>query len=295
MMHSVRGLGLAASLVLVSTLAVAPKASAASTPTAAAYVYIQIQGAAGAVYGLSASSTGQLSAIPGAPWKPAGQIIGSTSTKFFTLGADLIHSYGIASNGALQAQLAQMPILDYTGSDCGGGSTGEDGAVLDHTGKYIYVMLDDGFRYNESCGAYQAYLINSDGSFAFDGETQITGPLNTGDSFYGFGLPSILGNETFAYSEYNAGGPPENEYLSGFRRESSGTLDYSLQIDATAPTIPNGYYAALSPDASPAGNYVVLQLFPEWTAPPATGSLYGEFRREPLQHQHLQQHADFVI
>jgi hypothetical protein len=271
MTHSFRGFGLAATLVLVSTIAVAPKASAQPTPSTAAYVYIQIQGPEGAVYGFSASSTGQLSAISGSPFKPAGAIIGSTPTKFFTLGQTLIHSYGIASDGAIQSQSAQEPVLDYTGYECGGGATGEDGAVLDHTGKYIYVMLDDGFRYNESCGAYQAYVINSDGSFSFDGETQITGPLNTGDSFYGFELPSILGNESFAYSEYSAGGPPENVYLSGFRRESGGTLDYSLLISATVPTDGNNYYAALSPDASPAGNYVVLQLYPDWTAPPQLG------------------------
>jgi hypothetical protein len=223
------------------------------------------------VYGFSASSTGKLSTIAGSPFKPAGQIVGSTQTKFFTLGQTLIHSYGIASSGALQSQLAQMPIFDYTGSDCGGGTSGENGAVLDHTGKYIYVMLDDGFRDNESCGAYQAYIINSDGSFSFDGETQITGPDTPDGGDYEFGLPSILGNESFAYSEYSAGGPPENTYLSGFRRESSGTLEYSSNISVTTPTIPNSYYAPLSPDASPAGNYVVLQLYPEWTAPPQLG------------------------
>jgi hypothetical protein len=272
MMHSVRGLGLAASLVLVSTLAVVPKARAASAPSTAAYVYIQIQGAEGSVYGLSASSTGQLSAIPGAPWKPAGQIIASTSTKFFTLGEDLIHSYGIASNGALRSQLSQMPIFDYTGSVCGGGTDGQDGAVLDHTGKYIYVMLDDGFNDNESCGAYQTYIINSDGSFSFDGETQITGPESAeSGGVSGFGLPSILGNETFAYALYQAGGPPENEYYLGFRRESNGTLDYEPNMQVTVPTDPSNYYVPLAFDASPAGNTFAVQLYPGWSAPAQLG------------------------
>jgi hypothetical protein len=235
-------------------------------------VYIQIQGPAGAVYGFSASSAGQLSAIPGAPWKPAGQIVGSTASKFFTLGQDLIHSYGIASSGALQSQLAQMPIFDYTGSDCGGGTSGQDGAVLDHTGKYIYVMLDDGFRDNESCGAYQTYIINSDGSFSFDGETQITGPESAeSGGVSGFGLPSILGNETFAYALYQAGGPPENEYYLGFQRESNGTLDYEPNMKVTAPTDPNNYYVPLAFDASPAANTFAVQLYPGWTAPPQLG------------------------
>jgi hypothetical protein len=272
MMQSVRGFGLAASLMLVSTLAVAPKARAASTPSTAAYVYIQIQGPEGSVYGLSASSTGQLSAIPGAPWKPSGQIVGSTSTKFFTLGADLIHSYGIASDGALQSQLAQMPVFDYTGGVCGGGTDGQDGAVLDHSGKYIYVMLDDGFNDNESCGAYQTYIINSDGSFSFDGETQITGPLYAeSGGVSGFGLPSILGNESFAYGLYDAGAPPENTDYAGFKRESGGTLEYEPNMKVTVPTGPNTYYVPLTFDASPASNTFAVELYPEWTAPPQFG------------------------
>jgi hypothetical protein len=272
MAHAHRGLDLAATFALFSILAVLPQARAASTSSTAAYVYIQIQGPEGSVYGFRATSTGQLSVISGSPFKLGTAIVGSTPTKFFTLGKTLIHSYGIASDGSIQSQLAQMPILDYNGGSCGGGTTGEDGAVLDHTGKYIYVMLDGGFNDNESCGAYQAYIINSDGSFSFDGETQITGPATTGSSYYNFGLPSILGNETFAYSEYQAGGPPENSYLSGFRRESSGTLEYMPDFSVTTPSVSGGYYAPQSPDAAPVGNYVVLQLYPEWSNPPQLGS-----------------------
>jgi len=272
MMYPVRGLGLAAALVLASTVAVVPKARAASTSSTAAYVYIQIQGPTGAVYGFSASSAGKLAAIPGAPWKPAGQIVGSTPTKFFSLGQTLIHSYGIASDGAITSQLSQMPIFDYTGSICGGGTSGQDGAVLDHTGKYIYVMLDDGFNDNESCGAYQSYIINSDGSFSFDGETQITGPESAeSGGVSGFGLPSILGNETFAYALYQAGAPPENEYYLGFQRESNGTLDYEPNMTVTVPADPNNYYVPLAFDASPVGNTFAVQLYPGWSAPAQLG------------------------
>lgn len=270
MMHRVRGYGLAATLVLASAVAVVPQARAASTPSTAAYVYIQIQGPEGSVYGFNASSTGQLSTISGSPFKPAGLVIGGTASKFFTLGQTLIHSYPIGSSGALGSQLAQEPVFDYNGSECGGGTSGQDGAVLDHTGKYIYVMLDDGFKDNASCGAYQTYLINSDGAFSFDGETQING--GTEDSgVSGFGLPSILGSESFAYSEDMVGGGPENTYVLGFRRESAGTLEYSSDISVKTPPVSGGYYAPVSPDASPSGNTVVLQLLNEWVAPPQLG------------------------
>jgi len=272
MIHPIRGLGLAATLVLVSTFAVVPKARAASTPTTAAYVYVQIQGTAGAVYAFSASSTGKLSAIPGGSFKLAGQIVGGTPTKFFTLGQTLIHSYPVESNGALGSQLAQEPVFDYNGGVCGGGTDGQDGAVLDHAGKYIYVMLDDGFNDNESCGAYQSYIINSNGSFAFDGETQINGPMYAeSGGVSNFGLPSILGNEKFAYALYQAGGPPENEYYLGFQRESNGTLDYEPNMKVTVPTDSNNYYVPLAFDASPTGNTFAVQLYPGWTTPPQLG------------------------
>jgi hypothetical protein len=258
MTHAFRGLGLAVSFVLVSTVALVQEARSQSTPTAAAYVYIQIQGPEGAVYGFSATSTGKLSPIPGSPFKPAGQIIGSNKFQFLTLGQTLIHSYGLASDGALQSQLAQMPILDYAGSKCGS-ATGTDAAVLDHTGKYIYVVLEGGAG---GCAGYQSYIINSDGSFSFDGDTE----LDWGPSGFDPGLPSILGNESFAYSYYLPG--YFQPTLCGFRRESSGTL----QLMQFQEPLPGGNDSPLYPDASPASNYVVLQLYPNDTNPPQLGS-----------------------
>jgi hypothetical protein len=248
MTHAVRGLGLAASLMLVSTAAVVPQASAQST---AAHVYIQIQGPAGAVYGYSASSSGQLTAIPGSPFKPGTAIIGSNNTQFFTLGKTTLHSFAVGSNGAIGSQVGSAAILDYPGNSCGGGTNGTDNAVLDHTGKYVYVELQgagDG-----TCAAYQTYIVNSNGSFTFNGETE-----QTFESEAGTGLPSILGNETFAYAtEWD--GHYTNDV--GFQRQSTGTLQ-TMQFKETDPTLPDTDYLPMNPDASPTGNYVVLQLSP---------------------------------
>ena len=247
MTNAIRGLGLVLSLMLVSILAVTPQASAQSTSTVA-NVYIQIQGPEGAVYGFNASSTGKLSAIPGSPFKLGTEIVGSNKSQFFTLGHTLIHSYGIASNGAIQAQLSQIPVFDYSGSSCGDPTQGSDDAVLDHTGKYIYVMLQaSGYT---MCTAYQSYLVNNDGSFSFDGDTDLS--LVSG----GAGdLPSILGNESYAYADQISVGP------IGFQRESSGTLEL---FDMNNPTFPDSseYSIIPRPDASPVGNYVVLQVYP---------------------------------
>jgi hypothetical protein len=253
MTQSLRGLSLAATLMLLCSFPVVPQAGAQSTSSAGARVYVQVGGEAGSVYGYSASSSGQLTPISGSPYKLGTQIIGSNQSQFFTLGHTLLHSYAVASDGAIQSQLFQIPVVDYTGSSCGGSQPVAQGAVLDHTGKNIYVMFDP-----FNCTAYQSYIINSDGSFTFNGDTEQ--PQN----LYGselecclFGLPSILGNETFAYAEY-PNDAATGDKLIGFRRATSGTLQL-MQFSEKDPTL-NPY--VLHPDASPTGNYVVLQVTP---------------------------------
>ena len=247
MTYAVRGLGLAASLMLVSTAAVVPQASAQST---AAHVYVQVQGPAGAVYGYSASSSGQLTAIPGSPFKPGTQIIGSNNTQFFTLGKTTLHSFAVGSNGAIGSQVGSAAIFDYGGNSCGGGINGTDSAVLDHTGKDIYVLLQSG---PGNCAVFQSYIVNSGGSFTFNGDAE----EDTSDGAY-LGLPSILGNESFAYANQNVG-----HYSGdvGFQRQSNGTLQF-MQFKETDPTLSDTDYLPANPDASPTANYVVLQLVP---------------------------------
>jgi hypothetical protein len=233
--------------MLVSTAAVVPQASAQST---AAHVYIQVQGPAGAVYGYSASSSGQLTAIPGSPFKPGTAMIGSNNSQFFTLGKTTLHSFAVGSNGAIGSQLSTAAIFDYAGNSCGGGINGSDYAVLDHTGKDIYVLLQSG---PGNCAAYQSYIVNSNGSFTFNGDAE----EDTSDGAY-LGLPSILGNESFAYANQGVG-----HYSGdvGFQRQSTGTLQF-MQFKETDPAQPETDYLPSNPDASPTGNYVVLQLVP---------------------------------
>jgi len=256
MTHRRWGFGLAGTPVLVFALAVTTNLEAQTTPSTAAYVYIQIDGPQGAVYGLRASSTGKLNAIPGGPWKPTGRIVGSTPTKFITLGADNIHSYGLTSDGAIGSQLEQNPYIDYPGGDCGSGSTELNNAVLDHTGKYVYILLQTSNGIS-GCSAVQSFNINSAAVFDNVGSTVLSGDYDTT-------LPSILGSETFAYAN-DSNGP------IGFRRESSGALE-SMQFHETDPTLSGGSYTPGFPDASPTGNFVVLHLFPKDANPFQLGS-----------------------
>jgi hypothetical protein len=253
MLHRDRNLGFAASLVLASTVALVPQ-TRAQTPTAA-YVYVQVGGAAGAVYGYSASSSGALTAISGSPFKPGTQIVGSNGSEFFTIGHTSLHSFAVGSNGAIGSQLSDIGITGYGGGSCAGTHDGDTSAVLDHTGKYIYVLLQNReVQSGDTCEAIESYIINSGGTFTYDGDTERTSlaPALVG-------LPSILGNETFAYSNNLSFGNSND--LIALKRESSGTLENS-QFDETDPPLSGGSYTAYNPDADSTGSYLVVQLVP---------------------------------
>lgn len=252
MTHSVRGFGLAATLALVSTFAVVPMAKSQST---AAYVYVQVQGPAGPVYEYNANSSGQLTPISGSPFKPGTAIVGGNGSKFFTLGHTLLHSWAVGSNGAIGSQLSAIGFSGYTGGSCAGSQDGDATGVLDHSGKYIYLVLQnhEKTQTSDTCQTFQSWIVNNDGSFSFDGASEQNSLENTW-----VGLPSILGDESYAYANNYVSG---TNNLLGFRRQSSGTLEV-ISYNETDPTMSGGSYTAYYPDASPAGDYLVAQLYP---------------------------------
>jgi hypothetical protein len=261
MTHAVRGFGLAATLLLVSTFAVVTQSGAQST---AAYVYVQVGGPAGAVYGYSASSSGQLSAIPGPPFKPGTAIVGGNGSQFFTLGNQKLHSYGVSFDGTIGAQISQYPLLDFAGHTCGSGTSGGDAAVLNHFG-HIYVLLQNG---SGDCAAYQSYAIDEAGFFVAGPTAEITWTPEENGSYYGFTLPASPGSVGFAYSSYDYldSGP----VVAGFQIGGGGLEP--MQFHETDPTLNNGRYSSGHPDASPINNYVVLQLLPNDSLPIQLGS-----------------------
>jgi hypothetical protein len=249
---------LAGALVFVSSFAAVPPISAQST---LAHIYVQSGGNAGPVYGYTALSNGQFPAISGSPFKPGTKIVGGTGSKFFTIGKTLLHSYAIDSNGAFGSQVSQIGFYNYAGGSCGNSAdpVGPQ-AVLDHTGKSIDVLLQgDG---DHLCASFQTFNVNSDGCFLFNGDTQV----NEDSGGYA-SVPSILGNETFAYADNFI---PFNNQVIGFQRESSGTLQYSGLVNPTFSG--SGSYKAYRPDASPTENFVVLREFLNDSGYPQLGS-----------------------
>src|SRR5580692_2473398 len=114
-------------------------ATAGSTPetTASPIAYVYVQTAKG-IEAFSASSTGKLTLISGSPFADSGQMGAINGSYLFSVGTDYIHTYSIESNGAVGKQVSEIDTQKYGGAACG---TNAGGALLDHTGKYLYVML----------------------------------------------------------------------------------------------------------------------------------------------------------
>jgi hypothetical protein len=120
----------AGSALAVSAQTASTTKAPAVTSSPAAYVYVQTSSG---VVGYSAASNGTLTKISGSPFKTTGLLAGSTGYAFYSVGTDLIHTYRLASNGAIGTQASQINTQNYSGADCGQALAGAAG-VLDHSG-----------------------------------------------------------------------------------------------------------------------------------------------------------------
>jgi hypothetical protein len=188
-----------------------------------AYVYVQT---AKGVNLYDASSAGKLSLVSGSPFPTTGLMIGSNGTHFFTLGPDYVHSYPVASNGAIKEQVSEINTQSYSDADCGTAA----GAVLDRKGEHLYVSLEGALLPPDSkygavtfCDALQTFSIGkTSGELTFKGATSF-GWIQNDASFAP--LPTFSGNGAFAYEIlccYPDGG---NSFITAFSRESSGALN----------------------------------------------------------------------
>ena len=144
-------------LCLLSTLATAPLfaqvvTQAVTAPAPVAYVYV---GTSKGINLYNAASNGKLTLVSGSPFKTTGLMIGSNQKYFITLGADLVRSYPVKANGAIGAQVSQINTQNYNGSNCGT----TNGAVLDHSGQDVYVLLNVSSDGNNVCNAFQTFKI----------------------------------------------------------------------------------------------------------------------------------------
>ena len=141
----------------------------ATTTTPVAYVYVSTSKGTD-LY--DAASNGKLTLVSGSPFPTSGFMVGSNGKYLITAGTDDIYSYKIASNGAIEGKVSELDTQSFSGGKCGATA----GAVLDHSGKDVYVSLkgapaDDG---NELCDALQSSSISSSsGTFTFKGDVLV--------------------------------------------------------------------------------------------------------------------------
>ena len=217
------------SLSLLSALATSPLIAQAVTqavaaPTPVAYVYV---GTSKGINLYNAAPNGKLTLVAGSPFKTTGLMIASNRKFFITLGTYWVRSYQVKANGAIGAQVSQINTQNYSGRNCGT----TNGAVLDHSGQYVYVLLNVPPDGNNLCNAVQTFKIGAtSGQLTFIGATthDTAAPAVRN-------LPTILANEKFAYSINNfvfltsAPVGTQDLYLNQgttFTRESNGTLGY---------------------------------------------------------------------
>lgn len=246
MRHAMMGITLVVSLAfLTAGPAFTQAQSTEATPEAeaaapVAYVYVQTN------HGVNlydAAADGKLTLVAGSPFTTTGAMMGSNGKYFISLGTNYVHAYAVEPNGAIGRQVSEINTLDYSGGQCGirhdySSLWGTNGAVLDHTGRYLFVTLFDNF-----CSSLQTFRIaESSGELSFVGDTSITS-----ETWYR--SPTITANNEFAYLL------GDGEPLYSFSRGSSGPLD-EIEISETNP--PN--YGPLLATADPTNHLATYGL-----------------------------------
>jgi hypothetical protein len=209
-----------------------PNQSAAAA-TNVARVYVQT---AKGVNVYTTSSTGNLTLVPGSPFKnTVGLMIGVAGSHFITVGNTYVRSYAIKPTGGIGAQVAQINTADYPGaSDCG---TTHFGGTIDRTGTTAYIQLDG----TGQCAALQTFHINpTTGSFAFGGVAEFTG------GFQDVAIESpllVTGNNGHAYTftRWYC-----DEKFSAFYRDRFGAMNVDSSSTVTFPPANGGVYFPLA-------------------------------------------------
>lgn len=191
--------------VLLSALLWSASAMASST---VAYIYSSTNDWNGTnVY--DAASDGKVTLVKGSPFATLGTMVGTNGKFFVTQGLDYVFSYAVESNGGIGKLVSEINTQLYSGVQCGIDANYSGQAELDHTGEYVYIMLNS----DGSCAAIQTYKISNKGVLTFEGSTLLP---------YAYAsLPAVTGNEKFAAGFNGCCG------FYKYQRESSdGVLNY---------------------------------------------------------------------
>jgi hypothetical protein len=209
-------------------------------------------------------STGKLTKISGSPFKnTTGMAVGTNGKYFLTVGTHYLHSYAITSTGGIGGQVSQINSAVYSGGDCG---PTNNGGVMDHIGKSLYVLLYDAgadMGGPIECAAYQSFSISpTTGTLNFVGSA-----ITNGRFSYQSTLPTIAANDLYAYAVTAFGGYTPDVPMSGFRRESSGTLDAWGFSQTDPQTSSSSYYLYPIVAVSDPTNHLAVADYTEYQPP----------------------------
>jgi hypothetical protein len=203
--------------------------SSAATPAAAqaAYVYV---GTSKGVYLYNAASNGSLSLVTGSPFSIAGNAVGSNGKYFLSLGTNYLHSYPVASNGALKGQASQINTAPHLDPQCGTQTT--FGGTIDRTGTEAYIQFAGQGDYG--CDELQTYNLNATtGALTFGGSAEFGGYKSEA-----LGGPLVIaGNNghAYAFSRFYCA----NEFQP-FYRDRFGAMNAAYPFTITDPPPPPG-------------------------------------------------------
>ena len=205
---------------LIATLVTA--AAIGGTALASTFVYAPT---AKGIYAYESSSAGKLTPIKGSPFTQiSGSPVGGNGSYFLSLDPAYLYSYKVSSTGAIGEQVSEIDTQSYSDAQCGSASA----AKLDHTGQYVYVLLNGSTTNDRTrvC-ALQTYEISkTTGVLTFKGAT------NLGNTYPG--VPTIAGNDIFSYTLTVS--PSTCELvLQAFKRESTGVLQ-PIVVERKDPT-----------------------------------------------------------
>jgi hypothetical protein len=194
------------------------------------------------VYLYNAASNGSLSLVSGSPFSVAGNAVGSNGKYFVSLGTAYLHSYPVASNGAIKGQVSQINTQSYSGSACGA----TYGGIFDHTGQNVYVQRNSG---SAECSALQSFKISNTGAVTFLGATEFNQTFTSRPT-----LIALTGNGAFGYSFAGVGFCTTSTYA--FQRESSGAMMLDTNIGNSLATPPPDFQP-LAGTADPTNHFAI--------------------------------------
>lgn len=232
MARGVITLAVASCFAAVSTVAAFAQATSDPTPGRVADVYV---GTPNGVYLYHAATNGSLSLVTGSPYPVAGTAVGSNHKYFFSLDPTYLHSYPVASNGAIGSQASQTDTQVYGGSECGTVA----GAVLGHTGDLVYAQLEGGDGNGNPCSTLQSFKILNTGALSFLGSVEFATANDTGLFHSHTPIVKMSGNGKFAFSAAIDDSCTSSIWILTSESNGAMTGDYSQYL--TVPSTPSGW------------------------------------------------------